>query len=136
SIGVDALRVSGTVGVLGQAPARALVMFLPDAAGQNVAGLRVDVALLDGMELLPGEAAAVAQALGSRLPLGPAHLVFGLEPGAHAAARGPPARPGGRPVPPPRRPPPPPPTSGPTRRSRPDRRGGWSRTSPTCRSRA
>ncbi|MFV8131967.1 DUF6603 domain-containing protein [Streptomyces syringium] len=83
SVDTDGLRVTGQVTLLGQAASTADVVFLADADGHTVEGVRADVALLpDGLRL-PAELAAVPSAL-ERIGLGPLHLVFGIEPGGDA----------------------------------------------------
>jgi hypothetical protein len=76
----DALYVAGNAPLVGQAASRVSVSFLPDEDGQLVVGFRVDAVLLPEGPGLPEELAGVRDAL-TRLRLGPAHLVFGVEPG-------------------------------------------------------
>ncbi|UQI46446.1 beta-propeller fold lactonase family protein [Streptomyces sp. HU2014] len=83
TVDTDGLRVTGQVTLLGQAASTADVVFLADAGGTTVEGVRVDVALLPGGLVLPAELAQVPSAL-ERVGLGTSHLVFGIEPGGDA----------------------------------------------------
>ncbi|MCZ1006773.1 DUF6603 domain-containing protein [Streptomyces lydicus] len=80
TVDVQALSVTGTAVLVGQAASPVAVWFLPDEAGQQVVGFRVDAVLLSEGPGLPDALAAARDVL-NRLRLGPAHLVFGVEPG-------------------------------------------------------
>jgi DNA-binding beta-propeller fold protein YncE len=76
----EALSLTGTAPLVGQAASPVRVSFQPDEDERLVVGFRVDAVLLPDGPGLPEGLESVREAL-TRLRLGPTHLVFGVEPG-------------------------------------------------------
>ncbi|MFI2188088.1 DUF6603 domain-containing protein [Streptomyces sioyaensis] len=86
TVNEDALHVTGTVTLVGQAASAGSVLFLADEDEQYVVGFCLDVVLLPDGPGLPEELREIPAVL-ERLRLGSPHLVLGIEPGGDSGAR-------------------------------------------------